>query len=85
MIEGKKDSISIIDDTFQSFAGTDRFASTRKESSTISCLSAVAIEASPWFDTKEIIDNGRKQFRVNATFTEFKPSMKQDGILNYAV
>lgn len=54
--DGKEDSISIIDHKFLSFICMDGFESSRKASSTPSCLIAVAIEAFPWSDIKEIID-----------------------------
>ena len=83
--DGERDSISIIDDNFLSYIALDRFTVTRNQGSTLSCLSAVTLDTTPWSDVKKIIDNVHKHVCSHGSFTDSKILLERNGIWNHAV
>ena len=83
--DGERDSISMIDHEFLSYLPLNRFNLSRKHGSTLSCLSAVTLDAAPWSEVKKIIDKVHKHVCGHASFTDYKLLLERNGLWNDAI
>ena len=82
LADGQRDQIFIVNDDFLSFISMDCSTSQCKNGSTLSCLSSVILDSTPWCEVKKIIDQVHKRVYGHAGYTDYNLLLERNGIWN---
>ena len=85
LVDGKRDQISLTDEDFLSYISLDYFTLSIINGSTVSSLSAITIDATPWSDIKKIIDKENKHVCGHASFTDYQLIIERNNLWNDTV